>query len=757
MIRLGIRLATAGGRGALAGLGLTAIAVAIGTAVLLFALSFAPALADRDARTAWRDSFPLSEDQAAGTLLLMQSDRLGERLLTRVHVAPAGPGAVAVPPGIDRLPEPGTAYVSPALAALLDATPADQLGDRFGRVVGRIPDDLLASPDELVAIIGTERAVMEAQGAAAVSAFASEAAPLELPPIGALIVILAAVGALAPVAVFVATATRMSAARRELRLAAMRLVGATPAQVARLAVIEALLATALGAIGGVLLFAAMRPLVARIPVNEMTWWPHAIVPPPPAALVLLGVVQLVGAAAALIAMRRVTITPLGVQRRAAPPAPGAVRLVPLIVAVAALVLAVRWYRGNAGETLALAAAGLAFAAVVVGIALVGPWLTAMVGRGLHRTAWGAATLLAARRLGDEPRSSFGAIAGVIMAVFVASSFFTFAAFAARQAGEYRDPMLGEHGVVAWMGASGESTRGLGDRIAAMEGVSAILEVREVELVTQDGIHGWGWIASCHELVAVLALTGATCPAAGIATTGTGVPAGTYELYPAASISGEPPGREITVRPGAAPPLLAVEDELGGFLPPVLVDPSAMGGSVDDYPLTRLLAATDGSTEAGERIRTAVVAAVPTGSVRTAQDHFVGNETFAEIGRVVALGLVGTLALAGASLAVAVTTATLERRRQFVFLRSAGMPASALRSVILIQAGAPLVVVAAFSAALGLVVANIVLLISGAEIVPAPDVSLLVTLAASLLVAMAVVALTLPPLERMTRPVSLRHE
>ena len=38
-------------------------------------------------------------------------------------------------------------------------------------------------------------------------------------------------------------------------------------------------------------------------------------------------------------------------------------------------------------------------------------------------------LLAARRLTDDPRASFGAIAGVIMAVFVASAFFSFVAYA----------------------------------------------------------------------------------------------------------------------------------------------------------------------------------------------------------------------------------------------------------------------------------------------------------------------------------------
>jgi hypothetical protein len=42
-------------------------------------------------------------------------------------------------------------------------------------------------------------------------------------------------------------------------------------------------------------------------------------------------------------------------------------------------------------------------------------------------------------------------------------------------------------------------------------------------------------------------------------------------------------------------------------------------------------------------------------------------------------------------------------------------------------------------------------------VVAPDASLVVVLVASLAVAMGIVALTLPPLERMTRPTSVRSE
>ena len=126
---------------------------------------------------------------------------------------------------------------------------------------------------------------------------------------------IALVGALAPVAVFVASATRLSAARREQRLAALRLAGATPGQVTRLAAVEALVATVPGALGGVLLFVVLRPLVAMVPLGQATWFPDTIVPPVLPAIGLLLLVQVVGVGAAVAALRRVAVSPLGVRRR----------------------------------------------------------------------------------------------------------------------------------------------------------------------------------------------------------------------------------------------------------------------------------------------------------------------------------------------------------------------------------------------------------------------------------------------------------
>ena len=212
MNRLGLRLATAGGRGALIALGLTALAIAIGTAILLFALAFKPALDSRSQQAAWRTNFSDTANPDDPTLFVVPVDDVYQgQPLVRVLVAPLKSGA-PVPPGIPRLPGPGQAFVSPALAALLAGAPSDELGGRFGTVVGTIGNEALRSPQELVAVVGSTQAALQDLSALPISAFSVNPPVPTVPPIAELMIVLAIIGALAPVAVFVSTATRLSAA-----------------------------------------------------------------------------------------------------------------------------------------------------------------------------------------------------------------------------------------------------------------------------------------------------------------------------------------------------------------------------------------------------------------------------------------------------------------------------------------------------------------------------------------------------------------
>jgi predicted lysophospholipase L1 biosynthesis ABC-type transport system permease subunit len=217
-----------------------------------------------------------------------------------------------------------------------------------------------------------------------------------------------------------------------------------------------------------------------------------------------------------------------------------------------------------------------------------------------------------------------------------------------------------------------------------------------------------------------------------------------------------PPVELRVDPALVAPLVPDASTVSG-LPELILDPSAFGDAGAGFPVTRLYVTTDGAAASGERVRAAIQATDPTAWVYIANGKVSSVPQFAEVSRIVGLGLIGSLLLAGCSLAVATMTGLIERRREFTFLRAAGMPVSRLRVLVLLQAGVPLVVVSAFSALLGVGVAQAILRMATVAEVPMPDPSLAGVLGASLIAAMMVVAATLPAVDGLTRPTSLRSE
>ncbi|MGH8981930.1 MAG: ABC transporter permease, partial [Acidimicrobiales bacterium] len=256
MIRLGLRLSLHGGREAALRVLVTAAAVALGVALLLCALAGVNGLRSQSSRGAWLNSSPVhlacspscGSHQRASTSGASTSDPLwwllsveqfNNQAIDRVDIAATGPRA-PVPPGIPRLPGPGQYYASPALTTLLRSVPTNELSDRFpGREVGTIGQAALPSPSSLVIVIGYEpRQLSQLPGAGEIqhiqrtlaSCYACQSGDGS-GPILQWILAGGAVALLLPVLILIATATRLSAARREQRFAAMRLVGATPRQV----------------------------------------------------------------------------------------------------------------------------------------------------------------------------------------------------------------------------------------------------------------------------------------------------------------------------------------------------------------------------------------------------------------------------------------------------------------------------------------------------------------------------------------------
>jgi hypothetical protein len=157
VILLGLRLTLGSGREAALRVLVTAAAVALGVGLLLAALAGVNGLHAQTDRGAWLDtSAQASPPTSASDRLwwLSSTDQFGNQAIDRVDVAATGPSA-PVPPGLSHLPGPGEYYASPALTALLNSEPANELRDRYpGRQVGTIGAAALPSPNSLIIVVG---------------------------------------------------------------------------------------------------------------------------------------------------------------------------------------------------------------------------------------------------------------------------------------------------------------------------------------------------------------------------------------------------------------------------------------------------------------------------------------------------------------------------------------------------------------------------------------------------------------------------
>lgn len=233
-------------------------------------------------------------------------------------------------------------------------------------------------------------------------------------------VVTALVLMLVPVLVFLGMCARISAAQRDRRLAAVRLAGATPGQVRLLAAAETALPAAVGTLVGLLTVLVSKSLLERrylqteAEIGLTRALPTNVPLPPVRTILVLLLVPALCAASAVLALRRVEATPLGVSRRTQP-APRAGAFAVLLVGV--VLVAGAPLTGDA----ALLPLALGAVLTMLGLTAAGSWLTAKAGALAARRARRPALLLAGRRLQADPRAQGRALSGLVLAVLVASS------------------------------------------------------------------------------------------------------------------------------------------------------------------------------------------------------------------------------------------------------------------------------------------------------------------------------------------------
>ena len=771
MIRLGLRLAVSGGREAISRLVVVAVAVGIGVGLLLTVIAAVNAVGVQNDRYAWLDTgTPAASGSAASggaaaggataaagrapSWLLFSTDLFRGQIIYRADVAATGP-ASPVPPGLPRDPGPGQYYISPALAALARSAPADELAGRYpGRQAGLIGQAGLPSPDSLVIVVGRSAAQLSHLPGAAAATRLNTTPPSGcgnacqirggLGPSG-IDFILSAVGLalLLPVLIFIGTATRLSAARREQRFAAMRLVGATPGQVSVIAAIEAAAAAAAGVAIGFGLFFVLRIPLAAIPFTGQSFFPAELSLSLPDILVVALGVPAASAVAARLALRRVNISPLGVTRRVTPAPLRARRVLPLLAGLAYLGFFV--VRGEPASPAAQVLVFVpAFALIMTGLVIAGPWLTMAGARILARRASRPGALIAARRLADDPRAAFRAVSGLVLALFI----FTVAAtlLATQDTKQYWTADGGAANNVLVDQFSNISVAGNGHQLAVgsapAPSAAVLTRLRQV-----SGVQG------IIEFRADPGLT-LTSPQ--------------FQGYPAAVVScaqlASAPGLGRCPAGAAAAKAPASVSDLGGNMTGVTwaaADVSVR--RLDSLALASLEVATNGSQPAIEQARTILENAYPTGTGSPPPPETIGESSqvsnsadnaYQQLADVVILT---SLTVAGCTLATGVAGGIADRKRPFSLLRLTGARLGLLRRVVVLESAVPLLAVAAVAIGIGFGAAAMYATLEMHLSLVAPGAAYFVLTAAGLVLALALIAATFPLLRRITGPETARSE
>jgi len=756
MVRLGWYLALRSGREALTRFILTTLAVAIGVAMLLVVLSDFHAFQTTVSRPWWEGTQGTPVSQMPGPsnaeLWNYSEDFFKGQTIERLDVAALGPDA-PVMPGIPQLPGPGQYYASPALAALLSTVPSDELGARFpGSQVGIIGNQALSGPDELAIIIGyTPQQLAALPGTVQVHTINTSPESYGTTNIYRFAFAIGAIVILFPILILIGTASRLAATRREERYAALRLVGATPGQVNIIASVDTVASALLGAMLGIGIFALVQPAVADVAITGARFFPKDVTPTLWGYIAVFIGVPVAAAGASVLSLQRVRISPLGVSRKVTPPAPKMSSIIPLLIGIPLFIVAILFTKSNNSGFVALVAL-LGFVLAMIGLIVGGPWLTMQLGRLLVRFTGGASSLLAARRLTDNPQAAFRAISGLVLAVLLGTGAAVFvpSLVSAQQtpnnalSNVLRDQFAG--GPSAAVGLNPQTGAQLINQLQAYPGVTVLPIYHNpaeapTQQVPQQVIPG-GPPASLTSVVSCESL--AQFPVLGQC----------------------PPGAQAVIVDTMI--LLTIDDPLwiNKELPIVTQDSPSYSGNVSDLYLGGVLVRAD-NPDTLEKVRTLLT------TYGALSGSHLAPETFGEIGQIratayleaerIAFFVVAlTLVVAGCSLAVTVVGSLVERKRPFTLLRLSGTPTSALNKVVLLESVLPLVAAALVAAGMGYALTAVAIKAlsasSGFSVpVAAPGLAYYLTMVGGLAISLIVIILTLPLLGSTTKPENARFE
>lgn len=258
----------------------------------------------------------LSTQNPQGSLAVERTDFWNGQVIHRVLIA-AAPG-LSPPPGVEKLPGPGQSIISPQLRKTLGSASGANLRGRYGTVSGVISARGLAGPEELFAYTGVRPAELRnIPDVRQVGGFGQPVSFLRGEDIAGVdsgqYIAVISVLLIAMLTVLIAISGLLSATTRNVRIASMRLTGASARQGRFIVAGEALATASVGSLIGAFVYLGSRSPLTTFPLGGVRFfsgdyrsggWGFLVVIGVPILAVLITVLSTRGALGSPVEIRR---------------------------------------------------------------------------------------------------------------------------------------------------------------------------------------------------------------------------------------------------------------------------------------------------------------------------------------------------------------------------------------------------------------------------------------------------------------------
>lgn len=225
-----------------------------------------------------------------------------------------------------------------------------------------------------------------------------------------------------PVITLGASAARLTSRTRDDRLATLRLLGATDGEVSRVAIIEAGLVAAAGAVAGVVTYLLLLPMIGLLPFFGSPVGVQAVGAGFFGTVLTAGLVVTISVVSASLSLKKVRLTPLGVRQRKEPAPRRIRRIIVGLALIPAGALAVAALIGGVvilGPFLLGLVLAAVFAAGMGVVNMIGAPVLAAVGRRMAQRATSASQLIAGRELAEHSADAWRRVSAISMISFIA--------------------------------------------------------------------------------------------------------------------------------------------------------------------------------------------------------------------------------------------------------------------------------------------------------------------------------------------------